>query len=586
MNMPRAAQEFNRPHGFLAYHSRKILLGVLTAVVAYLVLPPIGMLLFSSIRATKGKLPFEATAFTLSNYATVFTSAATYKLLLNTAWFVAGSVLLALAIATCFAWFLERTNIPFRRLMFVLVLAPAGMPMMITSMAWILFANPVNGLCNLLLRSLLGLKGHGPINIYSVPGMIVITALYFVPVMYIMLSGVFARLDPSLEEASQTSGAGSWVTFRRISMPLLSPAILATSIYYTVRAMEIFEVPAMLGMPKGIYLFSTMIYFSVNPVAGGILPDYGLASTYAMVLLAAAGIFIYFYGRYTRHAERFITVTGRGYRPRLIDLGRWRLVPVLAMAVYFAFAVLMPLLLLLWTSVAPPYADLSLATVSRLNLNAYREALRHRYLLDAAKNTLIIASTLAAVAMLISTLVSWLSTRGGIRGGSIPDRIAFIVIGVPAVVLGLALIFIYTALPIPLYGTVWIIVIGLIPTCLPFGTRQMGAAMLQIHRELEEAAATSGANLWHTFSRVVLPLLWPSFSRGFLFMFVRGMRETTMALMLYTVGNQTLAVALWFLWTQDGKFALASAIAVPMMVATVLLSYLVARRGMLTRGGA
>jgi iron(III) transport system permease protein len=400
-----------------------------------------------------------------------------------------------------------------------------------------------------------------------------------------MISGVFARVDPSLEEAARTSGAGTWTTFRRVSLPLLGPALLATTIYYMVRTMEIFEVPAMLGMPKNIFLFSTMIYFAINPIAGQVLPDYGLASTYGVVLLAVAGVLIYLYSRYTRHAERFATVTGRGYRPRLIDLGHWKPLPAVLMSGYFALVVGMPLLVLLWTSLTPPYTKVSLSGLSKLNLNAYRGMLKYPFLLIAVKNTLIISTSLAAVSMIISTLASWLSTRGGIRGAWIPDRLAFMVIGVPTVVLGLALIFIYTALPLPIYGTIWVIILGLAPTCLPFGTRVMGAAFLQIHRELEEAAAASGAGLWASFSRIVLPLLWPSFVRGFVYMFVRGMRETTMALILYAAGNQTLAVTLWILWTEEGRLPLASAIAVPMMLITIVLSFFVARQTMLVEGG-
>jgi iron(III) transport system permease protein len=160
-----------------------------------------------------------------------------------------------------------------------------------------------------------------------------------------------------------------------------------------------------------------------------------------------------------------------------------------------------------------------------------------------------------------------------------------VILGIPSVVLALALIFIYTAVPLPIYGSVWIIVMGMMTRSLPFGTRLMNAAFLQIHRELEEAASTSGAGLRSTFFRIVLPLLWPSFSRGFLWAFVRSMRETTTALMLYAAGNQTVAVVLWFLWVEQGDFRLASAIAVPLVIVTTLLTYFVARQTMLTREG-
>ena len=562
-------------------HSKKILLGVMIVLFTLMVIPPIGMLVVSSFRATEEKLPFEASSFTLANYSKVFASPVTYRLLLNTAWFAGGTVILAMGLAIAFAWFLERTDFPFRRLLFVLILAPMGMPIIITSMAWILLANPANGLFNVMARVILGLRGPGPLNIYSIPGMILVTALNFVPVMYIMISGVFSRIDPSFEEASRTSGGGAWATLRHISMPLLSPALVAAAIFYAVRCIEVFEIPAMLGLPKGIFVFSSGIYYAVNPATG--FPDYGLASTYGVVLLVTAGVLIYFYGRHVRHAERFATVTGRGFRPRLIELGRWKFVPPVAMFGYFVFAVGIPLLVMVWSSLAPRFAGISLSGLSQLNLQAYREMLHYPELTLAAKNTLIIAATSAVIAMLLVTLSSWLCVRGGMRGAWLPDRLAFIVVGVPGVVLGLAFIFTYASLRLPLYGTIWIIVLALVTTSLPFGTRMMTAAFLQIHRELEEAAATSGAGLKTTFFRIVVPLLWPSFARGFLWAFVRSLRETTIVLMLYAAGNQTLAVVLWRLWVEQAEFSLASAVAVPLMIVTITLTVFVARHTMLMK---
>jgi len=569
----------------VALHSQKILLGAVSIVVICLVLPPIAILLFSSIRSTANRLPFEVTTFTVANYLQVFTSGATYRMLLNTAWFASGTIIVAMGLSIIFAWFLERTNVPFRRLLFVLILSPMGMPVIIVGMGWILLANPANGLFNVILRELFGLTGPGPINIYSIPGMILIAALGFVPMIYIMISGVFSRVDPSLEEAARTSGAGIWATFRQVSMPLVSPAVFAAVIYYFVRAMEIFEIPALLGMPKGIYVFSSAIYYAINPAHGELLPNYGMASTYGVILLAVAGVFVYLYSRYIKHGERFATVTGRGYRPHLIDLGRWKFVPVVIMTGYFVLAVAMPFLILFWTSIAPAFTAISFSALSRVNLNAYREMMNSPQLWIALNNTIIIAISAAMIGMFLVTLVSWLSIRGEVRGAWIPDRLAFMVVGVPGIVLALALIFIYTVLPIPIYGTIWIIVIAVTTTCLPFGTRQMGAAFIQIHRELEEAAGTSGAKLWHTFSRVVLPLLWPSFVRGFLWMFVRSIRDTSIALMLYAVGNQTLGVILWFLWMEEAEFRIASAIAVPLVMVTMALTFLVARQTMVVEGG-
>jgi iron(III) transport system permease protein len=569
--------------GRISSYSKKSLLVGVTFVIIYLVLPPIAIVIFSSVRNTEDRLPFEATNFTLDNFVRVFSSQHTLELLLNTGCYAIGSVILALVMATAFAWFLERTNMPLRRLLFVFILMPLGMPGIILGMAWILLANPTNGLFNLVLRALFGLDGPGPLEIYSLSGMILVTSMRFIPMMYIMISGVFSRIDPSFEEAGSTSGGGPWAVFQHISVPLLSPAIVAAAIYFLVMSIEVFETAALLGMPKDIFVFSTMIYYTVHPPGG--LPDYGLAGTYGVLLLATAAGLIYFYSRHVRYSERFATVTGRGYRPRLIDLGRWKFVPVVIILIYFGLAVGMPFLILVWTSLAPRFTSVSASVLPLLKLNAYGKMLSYSTLLTAAMNTLEIASATAFIAMMLVTLASWLSVRGGIRGAWFAEHLSFLVLGVPGVVLALALIFFYAALPVPFYGTIWIIVIALVTISLPFGTRLMNAAFLQIHRELEEAAEMSGAGMWSIFWRIILPLLWPSFARGFLLFFVRSLRDTTIALMLFSAGNQTLAVTLWYLWTEDADFPLASAIAVPMLLVSSILTYFVASKTMLQEGG-
>ncbi|MFW2369066.1 MAG: ABC transporter permease, partial [Desulforhopalus sp.] len=409
---------------------------------------------------------------------------------MNTVLYSLGSVTLGLIIATTFAWFLERTNVPFRRAMMVMILVPLGMPMIIASMAWAQLANPANGFLNIVLRMIPGVENPGPLNIYSIPGMIVITGLIFAPLMYLMVSGVFSRVDPSLEEAAKTSGAGTYSVFRRISLPLLGPVLFSAFIYYMIITMETFEIPAMLGMPRDIFVFSSGIFYAINPIQGGVLPNYGIASVYGVILLVLAGIGIYFYGRYIKHAERFATITGRGFRPRLIDLGRWRYVPTVFMSVYFLLIVIMPLLILLWTSLAPPYSTFSMAAFSKLSLAHYVRVLDYPYLWLAIKNTLLISTMVPVITMLLVTIVAWLSVRNREPGAWILDRLTFVVLGIPGIVLAMVLMFIYAPLPFPIYGTIWVIVIAGVTRSLPFGTRLMTAAFLQVHKELEEAATT------------------------------------------------------------------------------------------------
>jgi iron(III) transport system permease protein len=571
-----------RTRALLEGHMARIILVLTAAVVIYLAVPPIAVILFSTVRSTQNTLPFEATSFTFANFVRVFSSSVTYEYLLNTVWYVVGTVGIALTIAVVFSWFLERTNMPLRRLFFVLTLMPMGIPGIVLGMSWILLANPSNGMLNVALRGLFGLDGPGPLQIYSIWGMIAVTAMRFVPLMYLMISGVFARIDPSLEEAGSTSGARPWLIFRRISIPLLAPAILAALIYFVVLGIEAFETAGLLGFPNHIFVFSTAIYWAIYPPRAGALADFGTASTYGLLLLAAAAVLIYAYRRYTRRTERFVTVTGRGYRPRLIDLGKWRYVPVIVMSVYFLIAVVMPLIVLLWRAFSPAYATISISALGQLSLNAFQRMAQNPALLTAAMNTVIIGIVTACVTMTLVTLVSWLSVRR--RGNptvAVTEYLAFLILGVPGIVLALALIFIYASFPIRIYGTIWIIILGLVTLTIPFGTRLMTAALLQIHKELEEAAETSGANPFTTLIRIVLPLLWPSFLRGFLWVFVSSICNATVPLMLQAYGNQTITVALWNIWFAVSDFPLACAMALPLVVLSLVLALLVGRQSLL-----
>jgi len=275
-------------------------------------------------------------------------------------------------------------------------------------------------------------------------------------------------------------------------------------------------------------------------------------------------------------------VTGRGYRPRLIDLGKWRYVPVIVMSVYFLIAVVMPLIVLLWRAFSPAYATVSISALGQLNLNAFRRMAQNPVLMTAATNTVIVGIVTACVTMVLVTLVSWLSVRR--RGNptvAVTEYLAFLILGVPGIVLALALIFIYASFPIRIYGTIWIIILGLVTLTIPFGTRLMTAALLQIHKELEEAAETSGANPFTTLIRIVLPLLWPSFLRGFLWVFVSSICNATVPLMLQAYGNQTITVALWNIWFAVSDFPLACAMALPLVVLSLVLALLVGRQSLL-----
>ncbi len=546
--------------------------------VVYLVLVPLAMLVFSSFRATGSKLPFEATGFTLANYVTVFSSGLTYRLLLNTLWYAVGSLLIGMTLATIFGWLLERSDMPGRRLMTVFMISSLAVPGLVQGMAWVMLANANNGLLNIAARQLFGFSDPGPFDIYSIPGMILVTGTSIVAPLYMMISGTFNRMDPSLEDAGRLSGASWLVTFKRITVPLLRPGLLAAAIYYFMVVSEMFDVPALLGMGHGIFMFSTTIYLAAHPATGGI-PDYGLASGYAMVSIGMAVAFITLYSRSVSGAQQFAVVTGKGYRPQPLRLGRWRNVAAAALAAYFALTFLLPFLILVWTSLLPFYAVPSLEAVKRVSLTNYAHLLRLPSLGDTLRNSALVMVLTACLTAGLAALVAWNSVRSTYRGSKLPDRLTFVIAAIPSIVVGLALTFLYVSLPLPIYGTSLIIAIALVTRYLPFATRVMDAALLQLHRELEEAAQLSGAGFGQLLSRVVVPLIWPSFTRAWLWAGLHAMRDTTISIMLFVTSNGTLGALLWLIWTQYADIGMATALAVPLVLGSTLLTFLLARTG-------
>ena len=550
---------------------------IATAVlVTYLVAGPVLVLIFSSFRDTAQKLPLEATNFTLNNYVDVLTSATTYHLLLNTLCYAGAALILSFILTVIFAWVIERTNIPLRPYLLMGILAPMAFPGVVEVMAWMLLANPSNGLYNLFLRKTFGISGHGPLNIYSMAGMILVTGLRLVPSMYLMMSGTFSRLDPALEEASEISGVLPRRTFWHISMPLLRPSLLAAVVYYFVLCIEIFEIPGLLGMPRGIFVFSTALYSAVHTAAG--LPDYGLASIYGVVGFVAGTVLIYLYARVIRRRDQFTVVTGKGYRPRLIRLGRWRYLISAGILTYIGFALVIPILTLLYASLLPYYRPPSVEALAHLSLINYLNLLKAPTIMESAINTVIIAAITPTAVVALALIVAWRAVRFTSWTNSIPDRLSFIVLGTPSVVVGLALIFLYLSVPIPIYGTIWIIIVAFVTRFMSYSTRLMGAAFLQIHRELEEASFISGVAWWKTMRHVVLPLVWPSALRCWLWVCVHSVREVTLALMLVGVDNSTVSVRLWMMVASSkGDTSFACALAVLIVAVLSLMTFFIGR---------
>lgn len=359
-----------------------VILAAAVGLVIYLVIVPLGMLIFSSFRTVS---PGEPGPFTFVNYVEAYSSAGTYELLFNTAKFALVSVFIAIFFGVLFAWLVERTNTPLRHLGFVLIPLNTATPQMLYAIAWVLLLSPKVGLFNIILMHLFGLK-EAPIQPYSILGMGLVDGLRSVSVVFLMMVGIFRRMDPALEEAASASGATVLTALRSVTLKLMLPGILAAMIYCITSSFDSFEIPAVMGLPRSIFVFATKIWRASNQVN----PNYGMVSTLAVILLALAVLWVYLYSRATRHTEAYATVTGKGYRPRVIDLGSWKYLGTALIMIYFLISVAAPLFILVWASLLPFYKIPSLEGLSRVSLDAYREILTSEWLLDALKNTAIV----------------------------------------------------------------------------------------------------------------------------------------------------------------------------------------------------
>ena len=563
-----------------AYHWDQLVqvgtIGSSIAIVLALIAIPLLMLLLSSVKSTEDLLPFEGAPFTLQNYFNVFFSAETYHLLSNTIVFVIGSVSLGLVLAIVFAWLFERTNMPFRGALFTLVLSTMVVPPLMNAIAWIFLSSPSIGVFNTLLRQTFWYDTQtGPLNIYSLGGMIFVAGIAFVPSMVLMLAGMFSHMDPTLEEASAASGGSFANTFSRVTLPLMSPAILGAAIYYSIVALGIFDVPALLGLTAGVHVFSSKIYIASHPPNG--LPDYGLASTYGTLLLLLAMVLISLYIRVTRNREQFSVVSGKAYHPRRVDIGLWKYPALFITIGYVMIAVVMPIAILLWASLQKFYTPPSIAALKTLSFHHYAAALRYPLIINALWNTVLVAAVSATIVLVLTLTTSWLIARSRSPSAKALDAVIFSSVGIPGVIMGLGILFVFATVPLPIYGTTWILVIALVTNYLPYASRVLSAAVLQIHQELEDASATSGGSWLDTFKRIVSPLLLPSLIGAWLWVAVHAARELSLVLMLYSRDNVVLSTVIWTTWQEQGDMGLAAVLGVMLIILSSLLT-IVGRR--------
>jgi iron(III) transport system permease protein len=560
----------------LRFSTRGLVYVLLVLLIGNLVLAPLAMVLLSAINLGPTA---RAAGASLTFFVQAWTSPTTWTVMSNTAIFAVGSTTLALGIGVFFAFMVERTDMPMKSFAYAIVPLTIAMPGLLYSIAWVLLLSPRIGLFNLALLALFG-KDNGlltswagigfsgvPIQAYSMGGMIFVDAIRGVGVVFLMTVGLFRNMDPALEEAAMVSGAAPGRVARLITLKLMLPGILAAFIYSLSGSLETFEVPAIMGLPGKINLLSTKIYL-LNQA-----DDAATASSIGVVFVALAIFFVSAYTLVTRRIERFSTVSGKAYRPRVMKIGSFRYVATVLVWLYLAVVVIAPFLVMLWASIQPYYAVPSVQALGRTTLDAYTWIFTNPQGATALINTLLLLVSAPTVTMLLCTLVAWYVVRTRMPGRRVLDIMAFLPNSVPSIMIALALVYLFLTVPwrlIPIYGSVWIISVAVITRYLAFGSRGMHSAVLQLHRELEEAAEVGGVSWPTAFRYIVLPLLFPAIVSGWVFVALHALRETTMALMLYSPDSRVISLLMWDTW-QSGDTSKAAATGVVLMLVTALI---------------
>ncbi len=552
--------------------------GAVAALV--LIAVPVAMLFYAAFHGPSDYLPFEAGAkWTTDNIVQVFNDRVLYtRILPDTMVFVLGTVLLTTSLAFTFAWLVERTDIKGSDVWFSLVLFPLLVPIPVLAIAWIFLMGPNAGWINLAIRGVFGFDGPGPINIFSMAGLILCQSLASTPFVFLLMTSTLRSMNPQLEEASGASGASPLTTFRRVTLPVLIPGLLAPVILVTLITLEQFELPLIIGLPARINVFAYRIYNELNPASG--LPNYGGAAAISLPFLLLGMIALMFYNWTIRRGDKFAVVTGKAYRQRHLTLGRWRFAAYGLLGFYAALAVVLPAAVLIWTSLLG-YSAPTFANMKNVSLAAYYDVIGNAIFWRALRNSLVVAFLTAVITTTVGAILGWIIARSTFWGRGLLDFISFMSTGIPAVIVALAVMILYLSFPVGLYGTIWILIIAK-SYRIAATTRIARAGLLQIHPELEEASAASGAKWLPTQWRIVIPLLLPALMSGFILIFIIGMREFTIPLILFSPENVVLPVLLWQLF-QNGQPAPSAALATFIMLMVLPMIFL-ARRFLIPRG--
>jgi iron(III) transport system permease protein len=489
----------------------------------------------------------------------------------NTVLVGVGTTVMAVAVGGLLALALARINTPGRALLSQLVTIPLYVTPLLTAIAWSWLGSPRGGLINLLCRRLLGIDSL--VNLHSAGGIVFVAGLAYVPLPFLLIGAALRGMDPALEESARIHGASTTVALRLVTLPLVLPAILGSALLVLVQSMGLFSVPAVLGMPSGFYVAGTEIYRLLNTSPVRV----SQAAAWGLLLLAVTAALVWAQSQFLSR-RAYVTVTGKAFRPRILEIGSFRYGLALGAWLYVTAAVLLPVATLVWAA---------LVNFITIDVRLMTFDLRHfRYVLFeypktylAMENSLVLGAAAATCATALGLGVGWVIVRARSRARAYLDQVSMFPLAMPSMVLALGLLWVYVrASLLPIYGTIWILLIAYVTHYLPLGVRAGSAALRQLHRELEDAARMTGASWMKTIRWITFPLTRPTLVAAWTLLFVLSMQEISSSILLYTSRTTVLAVAVFDLWEAGNVNALAALSVIQLVITFVALAVLIRAR--------
>ncbi len=550
--------------------------GLLLAVLLLLVVYPVAMLLLGALTNADPVVDgYRLSDLGLSNFITVLGNGNVHFALANSMVACTGGALLAVVIGLAFAWITVRTDTPCKRLIAAAGMLPLFVPPLVGGVAWAILGSPKTGLLNTILARM---GSDLRFNLYSMTGIIFVFGMYYAPYVYMFTSAALKNMDPSLEEAAEMSGASALRTILTITFPLILPAIISGALLSFVVMLGIYGIPAVLGAPANIPVLTTYIY----TLTAWSPPLYSTAASVAILLMVVTGVLVALQN-WVLSGRSYTTVAGKAFRPRALRLGPWRFVTLGLAILYLLIVVVLPSLALIVAAFRKFLfvRDLaSLVDLKQYSLMHFERLFANPLTLNAILNTVKVGLATAFIGGALAFAIGYTVVRTRAPGRRWIDLIATVPVAIPGLVIGVAYLWAWIGLPGGLYGTIWILALAFVARFIPDTVKALSTSLMQIHRELEEAAWVCGRSLTSTILTIVLPLARPGVVAAMTLLFILSTRELGSSLFLYSSGSMVMAVQLLGYY-EGGNLSITAAYS---LVQMVLLACLIGIAHRLSRG--